>query len=137
MLTSANLQILAQQRLAEAQSLLLNEHWSGAYYLAGYAAEFALKAIIADQFVAHAIPDRRRVESTYTHSLPRLIDLAGLKPALDIQARDKRFLEHWEILKEWNENSQYQVWLQSEAKAMIEALADEDNGILKWIRLHW
>jgi hypothetical protein len=137
MLTSETLRSLAVKRLAEAETLLSAGLWDGAYYLAGYAAECALKAIVADQFVAHAIPDRRQVESTYTHSLPKLVDLAGLKPALDTEIQNLRFLEHWETLKEWNENSRYQEWSESEAKAMVDALANQDDGILRWIRLHW
>jgi HEPN domain-containing protein len=41
---------LAEQRLAEAELLLANGFWSGAYYLAGYALECALKAKIASSF---------------------------------------------------------------------------------------
>src|SRR6185436_11049822 len=59
---------LAEERLAEATELLKTRHWSGAYYLAGYAAELALKAVIAGQFVAGAIPDKRLVNAVYTHN---------------------------------------------------------------------
>ena len=42
-----DLRELALLRLKEAQVLLANGCWSGAYYLAGYAVECALKACIA------------------------------------------------------------------------------------------
>jgi len=54
----ATFQKLAEARLAEATLLLASGLPSGAYYLAGYAIECALKAIIAAQFRASEIPDR-------------------------------------------------------------------------------
>lgn len=42
-----DLRELALLRLKEAQVLFANGCWSGAYYLAGYAIECALKACIA------------------------------------------------------------------------------------------
>ena len=135
--TSTTLRALALKSLAEAEALLRTGHWDGAYYLAGYAAERALKAIIADQFTGNAIPDRRRVESTYTHSIPRLVDLAGLKPTLDLASEDVHFRQYWETIKEWSENSRYSEWTDAEAGAIVEALADPKNGILRWIRAHW
>lgn len=43
----SDFQDLAQIRLAEAAALLQAERFDGAYYLAGYAVECALKACIA------------------------------------------------------------------------------------------
>jgi HEPN domain-containing protein len=42
-----DLQFLARARIAEAKALLGSGNPHGAYYLAGYAVEFALKACIA------------------------------------------------------------------------------------------
>jgi len=42
-----DLQALSRIRLTEAKALLRLGHYDGAYYLAGYAAECALKACIA------------------------------------------------------------------------------------------
>jgi hypothetical protein len=137
MLTSGTLRSLALKRLAEASALLEARCWDGAYYLAGYSAECALKAIIADQFPGNAIPDKRRVENTYTHSLPRLVELAGLRPSLDRESSNGHFVGHWEILKDWNEHSRYREWSEDDARAIVDALADPQNGILRWIREHW
>jgi hypothetical protein len=54
-------QKLAQLRVDEAKALLGHRQSSGAYYLAGYAIECALKAVIAKQFRAEEIPDRALV----------------------------------------------------------------------------
>lgn len=137
MLTSTTLCSLAEKRLREAIVLLEAGLWDGAYYLAGYSAECALKAVIARQFTADAIPDKRRVENTYTHSLPRLIELAGLKAALDSQLHDIHFVEHWETLKDWSENARYREWREEDATAMVTAVAHPESGILQWIRARW
>ena len=63
----ATFQQLAEERLAEARALLKAGHPSGAYYLAGYAVECALKAKIAMQFRANEIPDRSLVNKAYDH----------------------------------------------------------------------
>jgi len=41
------LQQLAEERVRDAEALLKAGQWSGAYYLAGFAVEFGLKACIA------------------------------------------------------------------------------------------
>lgn len=52
----SDFQTLAETRLQEAKSLLDNGHYSGAYYLCGYAIEYALKACIAKQTKAEDFP---------------------------------------------------------------------------------
>src|SRR5882762_8203261 len=71
----ATFQQLAESRLAEARLLLANGLPSGAYYLAGYAIECALKAIIAADFRATEIPDPKYVRDIYTHDLSALFRL--------------------------------------------------------------
>ncbi len=88
MLTRATLRTLAELRLAEAQLLLERGFFSGAYYLAGYAAELGLKALIATKFAAHEIPDRDFVNRVYTHDIEKLIDHAGLKPEFDQRVKN-------------------------------------------------
>ncbi|MEA2905782.1 MAG: hypothetical protein QOI12_3169 [Alphaproteobacteria bacterium] len=65
----ATYQRLAELRLHEAKLLGQGGHPSGAYYLAGYAIECALKARIAAQFREHEIPDKALVNRIYTHDL--------------------------------------------------------------------
>lgn len=50
------LQQLSEQHLGDAQVLLEQKRWPGAYYLAGYAVECALKACIAKLTTAHDFP---------------------------------------------------------------------------------
>jgi len=56
------LQELAKLRLDEAKLLAREKRFSGAYYLAGYAIECALKALIAAQFRQNEIPDKNLVD---------------------------------------------------------------------------
>lgn len=81
-LDQVTFQQLAELRLAEAKLLLANGLPSGAYYLAGYAVECALKSIIAMGFRANEIPDKYLVNSVYTHNLNELLNLAGLRRPL-------------------------------------------------------
>lgn len=138
MLTREHLQRLAAHRMAEAIALLDSGHWSGAYYLAGYVAELGLKAVVARQFVADAIPDKKLVNSIYTHDIFGLVQHAGLDRSLELESRqDPRFAIFWESVKSWREDSRYREWSQDDAKAIVEAIADERSGIFRWIRTHW
>ena len=57
--TRSEFQELAEQRLVEAKALLDQGQWDGAYYLAGYAVELALKACIIKTLMAtDAFPDK-------------------------------------------------------------------------------
>jgi len=76
----ADLQLLARERIRDAKILLTNRRWAGAYYLAGYAVECALKACIAKLMKAEEFPDRSFAEKCWTHDIERLVSLAGPRP---------------------------------------------------------
>jgi HEPN domain-containing protein len=77
-ITKQQLVRLAEEKLADAELLLNAGRHSNAYYLAGYAAELLLKAIISKRFSADTIPDRRLVNAVHTHNLRELVAHAGL-----------------------------------------------------------
>jgi hypothetical protein len=62
-----DLRALSRVRLSEARALLKAELPDGAYYLAGYAVECALKACIAKETQRYEFPDKKRVNSSHTH----------------------------------------------------------------------
>jgi HEPN domain-containing protein len=64
----AQLQQLAELRLRDADALLTAGRWDAAYYLLAYCVECALKACVAKQFRLHEVPDKKLVNSFYTHS---------------------------------------------------------------------
>jgi hypothetical protein len=110
----------------------------GAYYLAGYAAECALKACIAKQTKKHDFPDKNTVNQSYTHDLTQLLKVGGLEASLDKAAKGDRHLEvNWTILKDWSEGSRYERRSQSEARDLLKAVADRQSGILTWLKRHW
>lgn len=123
-------QQLAESRLAEARLLLASGFPSGAYYLAGYSIECALKAIIAAQFVANEIPDRRLVERVHVHDLSKLLGLAGLEAEMKANSD---MHEGWATITKWSERARYEVWTQESASAMLEAVGGE-KGLLQWLQ---
>jgi HEPN domain-containing protein len=67
----AELQRLANERIADAKALLAARRWSAAYYLAGYAVECGLKACVL-AFVERTgviFEDRKYAEKCWTHDL--------------------------------------------------------------------
>jgi hypothetical protein len=106
----ATFQLLAETRLEEARMLRAKGLYSGAYYLAGYVIECALKAKIAADFREDEIPELKRVQSIYTHDLGALLSLAVLKEALDAEkVLNPDLYRRWTIAKAWSENARYQV----------------------------
>jgi HEPN domain-containing protein len=131
----ATFQQLAELRLAEAQLLLEKGLPSGAYYLAGYAVECALKSIIATGFRANEIPDKSLVNSVYTHNLKDLLNLAELKSPLDeAMSENPDLRESWTTVSNWSEHSRYRTWTADAAATMLEAVGAADKGLLQWLQ---
>jgi len=138
LLNRRKLKELALTRLSDAKLLMKGKRYDGAYYVCGYVVECALKACIAKQTKRSDFPDKNTVEASYTHSLTKLVGIAGLKPQLDTEAAaDRIFEQNWGIVKDWSENSRYQKHAQQEAQALYEAIVDNTHGVLQWIRRHW
>jgi len=72
---------LSRARLKEARALLRLGLSDGAYYLAGYAVECALKACIAKGTRRFEFPDKKKVDSSHSHNLRELVKIAGLEDA--------------------------------------------------------
>ncbi len=81
----ADFQKLAEMRIREAGILLAAGEFDGAYHVAGYAVESALKVCIIKRklSVADFWPDRKFTEQCHTHDLNALVNLADLKVELD------------------------------------------------------
>jgi HEPN domain-containing protein len=134
----AELQRLAKERISDAKVLLDARHWSGAYYMAGYAAECGLKACIAKLMKAEEFPDRAFAEKCWTHNLPQLLGLAGLKPDLEAAMRaDTDLADNWDAVKEWTESSRYARSTKADAEELFEALTERKHGVLPWVKQRW
>jgi hypothetical protein len=47
------------------------------------------------------------------------------------------FAGFWGVAKEWTEASRYQQKTESEARDLFEAVTNDPDGVLPWIRTHW
>jgi HEPN domain-containing protein len=131
-------QRLAELRLKESRFLLDAGFPDGAYYLAGYSVECALKACIAKGTKQHDFPDKRLVEKSYTHDVEKLLDAAGMSDNLkSILAQNRGLKLDWETVREWSEQSRYETKSVQDAAALLKAVEDQSGGLLPWIRLRW
>ena len=130
-------QLLADLRAKEAGVLARDGCEQGAYYLAGYAVECALKACIAKKTKRHEFPPRRDyVDKVYSHRLETLLELAELKEQLKDDMNGNRVLAgNWLIVTEWNEGKRYVV-SGLKGRDLYEAVSGP-NGVLSWIKQRW
>jgi HEPN domain-containing protein len=133
-----DLQSLSRWRLLEAKALLRAGLPNGAYYLAGYAVECALKACIAKSTRRYEFPDRRRVDASYTHNLKELVKLARLERGRsELTEQDPGFKKSWEVLELWSEESRYKQYTLDEATELVNAVGGRKQGVMRWIKLFW
>lgn len=133
------LRALARDRLADARALLRAGRYSGAYYLAGYAVECALKACITRQVRRHDFPNRKLANDSYTHDLARLVSIANLKERLAATCtHDETFEFNWDIVQDWSEEDRYNPEISSdEARELYRAITRRRTGIITWLRNYW
>lgn len=124
---------LLDLRLKEAKLLLDQKDWDGAYYIAGYAIEFALKIrIIAQLMKSNSFPDKKLAENFYKHELTQLRKLAGLDDEMD---KDGAVSPLWDIVKDWSEQTRYAIGkTEKDAKDLYDAI---EKGVLPWIKARW
>ena len=133
-----DLQTLSTIRLREATALLKAGYFDGAYYLAGYAVECALKTCIAKGTQRGEFPDRKKVESSHSHDLRKLVGIAGLDGVRARQfGEDTAFRNNWEIVELWTEQSRYQRHQPDSAQTLVAAVGDRQHGVISWIKRQW
>ncbi len=137
--TKAEFQQIAEHRLEEAKVLLDQGRWNGAYYLAGYAVELALKACIIKMLLTRdAFPKREFSSNCYTHSIEKLSSMADLESARIAATNvDTEFLANWLLVKDWSEEKRYHRIDKAEAESLYTAIADPAHGVLSWIKTNW
>ena len=128
---------MADLRAEEARILLAKGKQQGAYHLAGYAIECALKACIAKKTKKFQFPPKIEfVRELYSHKLNALMSVAGLDADLKKEMdANKAFKDNWLTVKDWTEESRYRT-SSLPGKDMYNAVAGTD-GVLPWIKLHW
>ncbi len=134
-------QQLAERWLVDAKAMLDAHRWSAAYYVAGYAVECGLKACVLARLAAEAeviFEDKKFSEKCWTHSLLELVKLADLEATRVADAAANAALgKNWLFVKDWSEKSRYQTSSHQKAKKLYNAITDDPNGVMPWIRAHW
>jgi HEPN domain-containing protein len=135
--TRKDFQRLAELRAKEAATLAKTGSQQGAYYLAGFAIECALKACIAKKTRRHDFPaDKDYAGKVYTHNLEQLLKLAHLDTQLNEDVENRPQLAvNWDVVRRWNVDSRYETSKLS-GREMILATNSAD-GVLQWIKLYW
>jgi HEPN domain. len=134
----ADLKALTRIRIAEAKTLLDAGHYPGAYYLAGYAVECAVKACIARKVRSGDFPDKQLANQVFTHDLPTLVRSAGLAAALDADRSATPALDiNWAIVKDWSFDARYEVGITAARASDLYRACAARNGILPWVRKRW
>jgi hypothetical protein len=120
-------------RLREAKLLLDHKKYDGAYYVAGYVIEFALKIRIISQLMkSDSFPDKKLAENFYKHDLTVLRKAAGLDDEMD---NDTAVSPQWDIVKDWSDQSRYEIGkTKKEATDLYKAIKNE---VLPWIKARW
>ena len=132
--TRKDFQRLAELRAKEAATLSKTGNQQGAYYLAGFAVECALKACIAKKTRRHDFPaDKDYAGKVYTHNLDQLLKLAPL----DAQLGDTRpqLANNWDLVRRWNVDSRYET--SNLGGRDLTLAVNSADGVLQWIELHW
>jgi HEPN domain-containing protein len=135
--TRKDFQTLTEIRAREAEVLAKNGNQQGAYYLAGFAVECALKACIAKKTKRHDFPlSAKDANRIYSHDLGELLKLAEIGPQLDRAMKASRALrENWVVVQNWSVDSRYET---SGLKgADMNAAVNSAQGVLQWIKRRW
>lgn len=134
-----SLQLITRQRRQEAAALIRAGLFPGAYYLAGYAVECALKACIARQTDRYDFPDKRLATEAWTHNLEKLVQLSGLQAEFRRERQASQALQlNWTIVKDWSEAARYDLSItRAQARDFYSACTTRRTGILPWIRQRW
>jgi hypothetical protein len=106
--------------------------------LAGCAVECALKACIAKLVSQYDYPYKQLANDCYTHNIDVLVRVAGLEGARKIDVAVNIALgQNWQIVKDWNETSRYGRHSLTKAQELYNAITDNANGVLPWIKARW
>lgn len=125
---------LVEIRLAESERLLADGMFDGAYYLAGYVVEFALKVVILRNLASSGThPAKPETDRYYGHDLGHLQVLANLKDAEE-EEDDQSVEVAWQVVKRWTEQSRYETGrTENDARNLVDAV----KVVLPSIRRNW
>jgi HEPN domain-containing protein len=140
-MTRSEWQQLAERWLVDAKRLLDDHRWSAAYYVVGYAVECGLKACVLARVAGSPeviFDDKKFSEKCWTHSLVELVKMAGLEAARTADSAANPSLgKNWMVTKDWSETARYKTTSHQKAKKLYDAIANNVDGVMQWIRVRW
>jgi len=132
--TKSDFQHLAESRLREAKLLLDRHEYDGAYYLAGYVVEFALKACILKRLADFWPDDKKFIEKCYTHVLTDLLHLANLQTEIFAGPVGAK----WLLVKDWSEQRRFKRGTsEADATDFFNAINHPTEGVFQWLKARW
>jgi len=125
----------ARQLAVDARLLLDNSSLRNAYATAGMAVEHALKAKIMQHERMNTWPSRQRRPDVHTHNMSRLIELGGLRVAIQLEvARGSDLGLSWMLIKDFNINDRYPSGRPFPLTLASDAVwACEEGGLIGWL----
>lgn len=132
-------------RVADAETLLQADRWQGAYYLAGYAIETALKVCVLQRLQREPTvileEGDKYIREVRSHNLLELLKRAGLAKqvagAWVPDSNEANVQLQWVDMVEWNEGFRYRRDVtEGRARAICDSILG-DAELLKWIQSHW
>ena len=128
---------LSDVRIAEAQALISAGLWAGAYYLAGYAVECKLKALVVkkvDNESGIIFREQRFQSDVWTHNFADLLKSLGLLEKLkQDKKKNSRLENYWNIASNWDEATRFGFPDETQARNLVEAVLDPTDEVLSWI----
>jgi hypothetical protein len=123
MLSTGVIRTIARARVRDAQVLLSEDRYDGAFYLCGYAVELASKARICRTLKWQGFPESssefKDLSSFKTHNLNVLLKLSGRDNKI---RTDATLFAAWSIVLQWQPETRYRPIgqaTQQEASDMI------------------
>ncbi len=131
---------MAISRLKDAEILVKNKRYDGAYYLAGYVVEYSLKAVIAKLIPLKVFgfpsvkEDFNILSNLREHNFEKLLEI--IMPIKTDQTNFKdKFKKEWGVILEWSPEIRYskvnKITLQ-ETELIIETCKTLYNEINTW-----
>ena len=131
---------LAAEKVLDAKVLLDAGRWAGAYYIAGYAIECALKACVLARVETSGVifDDPKFAGEVRTHDFGNLVRLADLERNFGIaRGANPNLLVYWEVVTRWSEASRYENKTSRDAAEIFEAITNHPDGVILWVQRHW
>jgi hypothetical protein len=82
--------------------------------------------------------DKKFAERCFTHDIEALVKAANLEITRDVAiAANPDLGVNWQFVKDWKVDIRYQERNEFDARSLYEAITNDANGVLPWIKARW